>query len=101
MIYEIAEIQIQPQHHQDFLQAVEKASEVFKVAKGCRSLRLEQVIESADTYRLVVGWDTVEDHMVTFRESEGFQTWRGLASPYFASPPNVTHVTCVLDAFTQ
>jgi quinol monooxygenase YgiN len=39
----------------------------------------------------VVKWRSVEDHMVTFRQSESFQAWRALAGPFFASPPKVTH----------
>ncbi len=37
--------------------------------------------------------------MVHFRESEGFQHWRSLAGPHFASPPQVEHVTTVIDGF--
>ena len=42
-------------------------------------------------YRLLVEWQTVEDHMIGFRNSADFQTWRGLVGEYFAAPPVVTH----------
>ena len=99
MIHEIAEIEVIAGHEAAFEAAVAKAAPHFKTARGCRSFALDRSIEHAQRYRLVVGWDTVEDHMVHFRESEGFQAWRALAGPHFASPPRVEHVTTVVDGF--
>lgn len=99
MIHEIAEIEVIAGSEEAFEAAVAAAAPHFRAAKGCRSLRLERSIENLGRYRLVVGWDHVEDHMVTFRESEGFQHWRTLASPHFASPPRVDHVVTVVNAF--
>ena len=82
-----------------FEAAVKEAAQYFQPAQGCRSLKLERSVEHPSRYRLVVGWDRVEDHMVTFRESDGFQRWRALASPHFASPPRIEHVRTVLEAF--
>ena len=62
-------------------------------------MKLQRGIEHPGRYRLVVGWDRVEDHMVTFRESPAFQQWRALVGPYFASPPSVEHIETVLDGF--
>lgn len=100
MIYEIAEIDVTPGSEADFETAVAEASAHFRQAQGCRSLKLHRGIEYPARYRLVVGWDSVDDHMVTFRDSAGFQEWRRLASPFFASAPRVEHVSCVLDAFS-
>lgn len=99
MIFEIAEIEIKPGTDAEFEAAVAKAAPYFKAAENCHSLRLEKTVENPLKYRLVVGWSSVDDHMVTFRNSEGFQQWRALASPFFAVPPSVEHVHCVLDAF--
>lgn len=99
MVHEIADIHIQPEKTQAFIQAVEKAIPQFQQAQGCRSFCLQQGIESPDHFRLVVEWDSVEDHMVTFRNSEGFQIWRALVSEFFVSPPKVAHVETVLDGF--
>ena len=101
MIHEIAEITVLPGHEADFEAAVAEAARHFQVARGCRSLTLNRSVEAPLTYRLVVGWDTVEDHMVHFRESEAFQAWRALAGPHFAGPPRVEHVETVLEAFSQ
>ncbi|ADL00873.1 putative quinol monooxygenase [Brevundimonas subvibrioides] len=101
MIHEIAEIDIIPGHEAEFEAAVAEAASRFRSARGCRSLALNRSVEHPRKYRLVVGWDTIEDHMVHFRESEAFQVWRGLVGPHFASPPQVEHVETVLEAFSQ
>ena len=99
MIYEIAEIDIKPGEETLFEAAVKEAAAQFKKSKGCCSLELHKGIERPATYRLIVGWETVEDHTVTFRNSEEFKEWRRLAGGYFAVPPRVEHVTVVLKAF--
>ncbi len=99
MVFEIAEIDVTPGHEAAFEAAVEQAAAQFQKAKGCRSLELHRTVERPSTYRLVVGWDTVEDHTVIFRSSENFQEWRRLAGPHFAGPPRVEHVNIALKAF--
>lgn len=91
MIIEIAYITIDPARSEEFEAAVAEASKHFEADKGCRSMRLERVIEDPAQYRLVVGWDSVDAHMVTFRESENFARWRELAGPFFVDPPRVEH----------
>ena len=98
MIHEIAEIHITEGKEADFEAAVETASKYFKAAEGYVSLSLTRSIEQPSKYRLVVGWETLEDHTVTFRESQGFQEWRKLAGPFFNSPPQVEHVATVFTA---
>lgn len=92
MVYEIAEIDIIEGEAENFEIAVSKAAPYFQAAQGYQSLALQRCIESPNHYQLVVGWNSVDDHMVTFRESDGFQKWRELASPFFKNPPKVGHV---------
>jgi quinol monooxygenase YgiN len=99
MIYEIAELYIKPDDHAAFLAAVAQAVPLFRRAQGCVSMRLERCIELPDTYHLVVGWQTVDDHMVTFRNSADFQEWRRLVGGHFALPPKVEHFETVVAGF--
>ena len=89
MFLEVAEITVTDPA--GFEAAVAKARPHFLAAEGCHGLTLHRVVETSDTYRLVVKWRTVEDHIVGFRQSENFQAWRALAGRFFASPPKVTH----------
>lgn len=91
MVTEIAYITIDPARAAAFEAAVAEAAAAFRADQGCRSMRLERVVEDPAQYRLVVGWDSVEAHMVAFRESPNFTRWRELAGPFFAVPPRVEH----------
>lgn len=91
MILETAEISVRAGQEVAFETAVREAVPLFLAAPGCRGVRLHRVIENSGLYRLLVDWETLEDHTVGFRGSDAFARWRALASPYFATPPAVTH----------
>jgi heme-degrading monooxygenase HmoA len=96
MIYEIAALTIDPTRSAEFEAAVAAARPFFEGAKGFLSFALQRSIEHPERYRLVVGWESVEAHMVDFRESQGFQHWRALAGPFFVETPSVEHVATVI-----
>ncbi len=98
MIYEIAEIEVKAGDEAAFEAAVSEAAPVFKRAKGCHGMELQRTIEKPSKYRLVVKWETVDDPMVHFRNSD-FQEWRRLAGPHFASAPVVEHTQTVVEGF--
>lgn len=99
MIQEIAHIDVKPGSEEAFEHGVSAAAPLFQRAHGCRGLALQRGIENPQSYRLLVDWDTVEDHMVHFRESDDFQRWRELVAHCFAQPPRVEHVHTVLNPF--
>jgi len=98
MVTEIAHILVIEGKETAFESAVAEAAPHFQAAKGYISLNLEKGIENPLSYRLVVQWETLDNHMVDFRGSEGFAAWRALASPFFAEPPQVVHTTNVFKA---
>jgi quinol monooxygenase YgiN len=95
MITEIATITIDPARADAFEAAVASAAPVLRAAAGSHSMALERVIEAPGKYLLRVQWDSVDHHMVTFRESDGFKAWRALAGPFFAVTPTVEHTEAV------
>jgi heme-degrading monooxygenase HmoA len=99
VIHEIANIVVKPGLEAAFEEGVAKAAALFQRARGCKALSLQRGIEEPTHYRLVVQWDTVEDHMVHFRQSEDFQGWRALVGHTFERPPQVEHVSTVLNPF--
>lgn len=96
MIFEIATIDVNVGEESAFEAGVSKAIPIFRRAHGFRSIRLERSIETRLRYHLVVGWETLEDHIVRFRNSEDFQRWRDLVGHTFAAPPMVEHTAIVL-----
>jgi quinol monooxygenase YgiN len=91
MITEIAHLTIDPAKAAEFEAAVAAAAPVFRSAEGCHGMSLDRVIEDPAQYRLRVEWDSVDHHMVLFRQSDAFQTWRALAGPFFVGTPHVEH----------
>ena len=96
MITEIAQIEIKPGSEKDFEAAVLKAQPIFKRSKGWKTFELHKSIEKPSRYRLVIEWETLENHTKDFRESQDFQEWRALVGPHFASPPDVEHTVTVV-----
>ncbi len=99
MILEIAQIDVTPGKEADFEAGVTKAVPLFKRAKGCKGVTLQRSHEKPSRYRLFVQWETLENHIIDFRESADFQEWRKLVGPTFAAPPEVEHVRQVVDGF--
>jgi heme-degrading monooxygenase HmoA len=99
MVWEIAQIDVKPGAEAAFESAVEEAVPLFKKSRGCKGMQLQRGVEQPSRYRLVVEWETLENHTVDFRGSENFQQWRRLVGEYFASPPVVEHFHRVLSGF--
>jgi heme-degrading monooxygenase HmoA len=96
MITEVAQIDVKPGTEKDFEAAVAKARPIFQRSKGNKGFELHKSIEKPSRYRLLIKWETLENHTVDFRGSASFTEWRGLVGHYFASPPEVEHTETVL-----
>ncbi|MBI4274037.1 MAG: antibiotic biosynthesis monooxygenase [Rhizobiales bacterium] len=99
MILEIAQIDVKPGLETEFEAGVKKATPIFQRAKGCKGMELQRSIEKPNRYRLVVKWETVENHTKDFRGSPDFQEWRKLVGHCFESPPAVEHTKHVVNGF--
>ncbi len=91
MIHEMVKIEVLAGKETEFEAAVQQAVPLFLRSRGCRSVELHRTIERPGEYLLLVRWDTLDDHMVHFRNAPEFAEWRALAGPFFASPPAVHH----------
>ena len=92
MIQEFATIRVLEGHADAFVAAVAAARPLFAQAQGFRSLALKRSIEQPECFYLFVGWNSVENHMVDFRNSPAFGAWRALVGPHFAGAPVVEHL---------
>jgi quinol monooxygenase YgiN len=96
MILERALFAIKPGQAEDFEKAFAKAAPLIRAAKGNRKADMHRGIENPDTFILLCEWDSVEDHMVGFRESPAFAEWRAILGPHFAAPPAMEHYAAPL-----
>jgi heme-degrading monooxygenase HmoA len=95
MVLEVALIEVQPGHEDDFVAAYLSVRDVVTSTPGCRSVRMTHGVESSTRFVLLVEWDSVDAHENNFRATERFTKWRGAIGPHFANPPHVEHFTDV------
>ena len=96
MILEIADFTITPGQQPEFEAALQQAvTTVASKAQGFRGFKINHSIESPERYVLMIYWDTLEDHMVGFRQGPLFAPWRAIVGSYFAKPPAVEHFTLI------
>jgi heme-degrading monooxygenase HmoA len=69
MILEIATFHIQEGKQTDFEAAFQKAKLVISQSKGFLDLTLQHCLEIPTKYKALIHWETLEDHMIRFRES--------------------------------
>jgi heme-degrading monooxygenase HmoA len=91
MIVEHAEFTVAEADADKFEAAYAQARGLLAQTEGFHWAHLHRGVERPGSYLLLVGWETVEAHMVGFRESERFPQWRALLGPYFAADPKVEH----------
>lgn len=91
VIVEHVDITVEPGREEEFEAAFTRGREVLAKAKGFRWARLLRGVESPASFLLLIGWDTLEDHTVGFRESELFPQWRAIVGPLFAVAPTIVH----------
>jgi heme-degrading monooxygenase HmoA len=99
MVFEFAQIDVKPGMESAFEQGVAKAAPIFQRAKGCKGMKLLRSIEQPLHYTLMITWETVDDHIVHFRNSEDFKAYRAHVGEFFAAPPQVNHVQIVVPGF--
>lgn len=95
MILEIVTIQIKAGQEAAFELASKEAANLIMSAQGYISHELRRCLETKGKYVYLVRWQTVDDHMVGFRESERFQQYRALVSPYYETPSQMNHYEAV------
>ena len=100
MIYELAQFSIPEGRGADFEQAMLEARKVISQAPGFNSIEYLRGIERPDVYHLLVKWETLDDHVRGFRESDLFPQWRAIVGPFFAGDPFVEHGQPVTEPFT-
>lgn len=92
MILEHVDIRIHPGQQAAFDEAIQRGvNTVIAHAKGFRGFKVNKGIESPERYLLMIFWDSVDDHMVHFRQSPAFAEWRAIVGTFFASPPVMEH----------
>ncbi len=95
MIREVAQIPVVEGSREQFEKDLKTAVEVIlpNVKGLIEFIHVGWCLERPNVYMFTIDWETLEDHMVGFRESEQYTQWRTLIGPHFDGPAVVEHST--------
>ncbi|WP_211746680.1 antibiotic biosynthesis monooxygenase [Paenibacillus sp. Marseille-Q4541] len=91
MILESAMLHITKGNESAFELDFAKASSIISNMRGYISHELYKCMETDHQYLLLVRWETLEDHTIGFRGSEGYLEWKQLLHHYYDPFPKVEH----------
>lgn len=91
MVLEIALIDVIPGQEEAFAGAYRQAHHLLVASEGCISARMTRGVETSSRFVGIVQWESVDDHLTNFRETERYQQYRDLLGRYLAGPPVVEH----------
>lgn len=95
MILEVAPLQVRAGQEQAFEAAFRTAQAVIAASPGYLWHELQRCLERPNEYVLLVGWQTLAAHEVGFRQSAGYQEWKGLLHHFYDPFPIVSHYQMV------
>jgi heme-degrading monooxygenase HmoA len=96
-VIEHAEFTITPGEEAAFEAAFARGHALIAKAPGYLWGRLVRQVEQPGVYLLLIGWESLDAHMVDFRGSELFTQWRAEVGGFFAAAPVVVHYEGELD----
>ncbi|MEF3351988.1 antibiotic biosynthesis monooxygenase [Paenibacillus sp. GYB006] len=91
MILESAMLYVTKGNESAFEQDFAKASTIISSMTGYIHHELYKCMETDHQYLLLVQWETLEDHTIGFRGSEGYQQWKEILHHYYDPFPVVEH----------
>jgi len=92
MILELVDIRIHPGQEAAFDAAIGRALRtVTSRAPGVHGWQVHRCVETPQRYVMQVLWESVEAHMVGYRQSPLSPEFRAIVEPFFAQPPLMQH----------
>lgn len=91
MILEGAMLQVKEGIENEFEEAFRKATPIISSMKGYISHELQSCIEIKGKYLLLVHWESLDDHVIGFRQSPEYQEWKSLLHHFYNPFPTVEH----------
>ncbi len=91
MILEAVALQVKPGFEAEFEAAFRQASSLIASIQGYDSHELHRCLEVQGKYLLLVHWETLEAHTISFRRSPQYQQWKALLHHFYDPFPVVEH----------
>ena len=91
MVLEVAVLNIRPGSESAFEAAFQQAAPIISSMPGFVSHQLQRCIEVPNRYILLVHWQSLEAHTISFRGSPQYQDWKRLLHHFYDPFPIVEH----------
>jgi heme-degrading monooxygenase HmoA len=91
MILEVAILDVIPGREPQFEENFRIATHIISSMEGYAGHQLQRCIEQPNRYILLVNWQTLEDHIIGFRESAEYRQWKKLLHEFYDPFPLVQH----------
>jgi heme-degrading monooxygenase HmoA len=91
MITEVAVLNIKEDQNKLFETAFDEAQRIISSMNGYIEHELLKCLQTDDKYLLIVRWQTLEDHIKGFRNSDQYNEWKKLLHHFYEPFPNVEH----------
>jgi heme-degrading monooxygenase HmoA len=101
MILEVAILNVIKGNQKQFERDFKTAEPYISSVKGYVRHSLRKCIEQDNKYILLVGWKTLEDHTIGFRQSEQYLEWKRLLHHYYDPFPTVEHFETIAELSHQ
>jgi len=91
MILEVAIMKIKPDLIKKFETVFPKAAAISASTPGYISHELQRCVETKGKYFYLIRWESIEAHMVNFRQSPRREEFRKLLGEFWAEPNSTEH----------
>jgi heme-degrading monooxygenase HmoA len=98
MILEVAIMKIKPDRIAEFEAVFPKAAAVSASTPGYISHELQRCVETPAKYFYMIRWETMDAHLVNFRQSPRREQFRNLLADFWAEPNFTEHFEPVTDS---
>jgi heme-degrading monooxygenase HmoA len=91
MVVEHALLRVHPGSEAAFEAAMREARPLISASAGFVSIAVRPAVETAGVYLLLVEWESIADHRDGFRQSDRYQSWRGLLHHFYDPMPGIDY----------
>src|SRR5215813_8867955 len=97
MVLEIAIMTIKPDRIAEFEAVFPQAAAISASVKGYISHELQRCVETKGKYAYMIRWESMDAHLVNFRQSPRRDEFRKLLGDFWAQPNFTEHYEAVTE----
>ena len=96
-VFEIANLACKPGSGDEFARQLAKGNALIAADPACHGVSTYRGVEDPDSFVLVIGWDSIDDHN-RFRDSASMAQFGSFVGDLLAAPPAFSHYNVADDS---